>query len=477
MNQVINRSWGYLLLIASLTAISVATISPYNFILPNNSLGETVRDGFIFGSDIKDYWQNILLFVPCGFSLGMLLATRKSTPFQILLWSLGICWSISTTIELIQLFLPSRVSNFTDIIYNTIGGGLGGWLYLKAQSISRFLILAIAGNYRQLSYKSIIQGTVGYYVLIGLGVLMLLTNNNLNNWDENYDLALGNEVTRNRSWDGALQNLYISDRSFAPADVAQAFDNENFLQSETNLIAAITSDQQTTLIRDRQQTLPDLIWQTNSVTKPALQRRQANSQTTETKPINPHSPQYYASAIDLNRKHWLKTQTPATKLIKNLKQSDRFTIGLTVASHNLSQGGPARIMTISQNIFAQNIVIAQKQDRLYFRLRTPITGRNPVDPAFTIPKVFDDFDFHQIIITFQRGTLTFYIDRAENSYSYTFRPDVNFPIFTPWLNREWNVSLENYSVLPYQLLFYAIIFLHLVWVLTVIWVKQARSSN
>lgn len=477
MNQNQNqRQLGYLLSIASLAAICVATISPFNFVVPDNFSESSLISGFIFGSSLKDYWQNILLFIPWGWGIGVILAARKQSLLKILGWCLVSSFLFSATIELAQLLLPSRVSNFTDLINNTLGGGLGGLAYHQSGKIVRFIILIITGNLKQLTYKSILMASGSYYALIGVAIVLLLTGNNLNNWDDNYYVTIGNEVTGDRPWDGSLQSLYISDRALDPQQVNIALSQpRDFFEGEANLITSITFDQfdqQQAIVRDRTSTLPDLIWQEKSIIEP---RPQDNSPIFRRK-INPHPPEYYAEAIDINRRHWLKTKDPATSFGKRFPTSDQFTLSATVATHHLQQGGPARIMSMANGVFAQNLLLAQRQDNLYFRLRTPITGHNPVDPSFEIPQVFDDFDFHHLLITFRDKRLTFYLDRPENKYIYTFRPDVHFTIFVPWTNRERVVKLNNFSLVRFQLWFYGAILLPLLGAIILVWLKFRGRS-
>lgn len=71
---------------------------------------------------------NVLLFVPWGFFLFLALynAERPTIQTYVLTILLGI--SFTSVIEAWQYFLPSRVADINDIIWNTLGAGLGAVL-------------------------------------------------------------------------------------------------------------------------------------------------------------------------------------------------------------------------------------------------------------------------------------------------------------------------------------------------------------
>lgn len=104
--KIINRvpRWSGLLLIASITAISIATISPFNFQIPTEFSEHTIWSEFEFTSSVKDYWQNILLFVPLGISLAAFFTGKKlSIPTS---FAFACLFSIltSSVVEITQLF-------------------------------------------------------------------------------------------------------------------------------------------------------------------------------------------------------------------------------------------------------------------------------------------------------------------------------------------------------------------------------------
>lgn len=69
-------------------------------------------------------WGNILVFIPIGLLMPMLTEYKRPL-FAACLWAAG----ISLFIELFQIVTP-RVSDVDDVILNTLGGLLGGLLYL-----------------------------------------------------------------------------------------------------------------------------------------------------------------------------------------------------------------------------------------------------------------------------------------------------------------------------------------------------------
>ncbi|TAJ98659.1 MAG: VanZ family protein [Candidatus Manganitrophaceae bacterium] len=80
---------------------------------------------------------NILLFIPLGGLLyGLLPAGRKEPRLIGVLLFSGV---VSLTVESLQLFLPERFSSFSDLLVNTIGGGVGFLLFKAMEAYARFL--------------------------------------------------------------------------------------------------------------------------------------------------------------------------------------------------------------------------------------------------------------------------------------------------------------------------------------------------
>jgi len=76
---------------------------------------------------------NVFGLVPLGCCFAALLAWLKGRK-RTLLYTALLGFSVSLTIEILQAFIPTRFSGTTDLITNTGGATLGGWLYLNART-------------------------------------------------------------------------------------------------------------------------------------------------------------------------------------------------------------------------------------------------------------------------------------------------------------------------------------------------------
>lgn len=110
------------LLLYFLGVIGVITLSPFRFAPPAAIHVLVTGEWF-------DVVANVLLFVPLGFLYPLTRATeRETSPVRTMM--LGAC--LSTTIETIQLFEPSRFSSAIDVAANAAGTLAGALLVAAA---------------------------------------------------------------------------------------------------------------------------------------------------------------------------------------------------------------------------------------------------------------------------------------------------------------------------------------------------------
>ena len=383
-----------LIVITSILLVLIATLYPFNFSIPYSFSLPEIFASFNNVSNFQDQINNFLLFMPLGFGFTRLLQKlRIKTGRQIFIVTL-VSTGLSLTVEVLQVFLPSRMPTPSDIINNTIGGLIGFiCFYLwNSQSFNK-IVASIENSKASRSIKQIIVFCIGYIFMTFLISLFWRNTINLSNWDANYPLLIGNEQTRDRPWQGYMSEIYIADRAISTNEIAQGLaDSSNFNNLGNSLIANYQF-QGKCCYKEQTGQLPELLWQGQP------------------------SDKQEGKGIFLSSSHWLQTATPVTTLSKRISETSEFTLSTTLATNNSDQFGPARIISISGNSLRRNLTVGQQGNNLDFRLRTPMTGENGSDLILNIPKIFTDTNPHHIIITYSKATIQVYVDNLQNFHS------------------------------------------------------------
>ena len=80
--------------------------------------------------------------------------------------------------------------------------------------------------------------------------------------------------------------------------------------------------------------------------------------------------------LDIEHATIIKSAGPATKIINAVKASNEITLEAWVTPDNLTQNGPARIMTLSKDTGNRNTTLGQADSRYIARFRTTSTNNN-----------------------------------------------------------------------------------------------------
>jgi VanZ like family len=158
---------------ASLRSLSVTCIVIVTLVLTLSPSGDRALQpfSFTFAFDlhgVADDLLNIGLFVPLGLALGW--NSRRLAPAIVC----GLL--LSTAIELIQTIVPGRDPSLSDIIFNTLGAGLGALLGRRPQawlapSTTNSILLTVASV---IAAVSVMIATVFARPTVGQGWEVLL---------------------------------------------------------------------------------------------------------------------------------------------------------------------------------------------------------------------------------------------------------------------------------------------------------------
>ena len=380
------------LVIISIVAVIIATLYPFNFFSIDNFSLQKIFASFDNSSFLKDIVNNILLFIPLGFSSTAFLRQIKINPISKLFILIIISAGLSLSVEILQVFLPSRSPTPADIINNTIGGVVGIICFYLWHSESFIHILAALKKSTVKNYTAKITLLLFGYIFLSFLILIPWQSiTNLSNWDLNYPLLLGNETTGDRPWQGYISEVKIADKAVHKNDI---FDSKNYLTA-----------------------IGDSLIGSYQLTE-GKSYLDSNGQLPEFLPQGQPSDIVDGKGVALSSSYWLTTETPTTLLSKRIRQTSQFTIITTVATADTTQIGPARIISLSSNSLYRNFTIGQQDTNLNLRIRTPITGENGTDINLSIPDVFANTKPHYIVITYAQAKIEVYIDSLQNHYTF-----------------------------------------------------------
>lgn len=368
--------FGKLVLVGAVVTIVVSTLWPFTFETHHLTWGKYVASFQLAPSTILDLPRNILLFMPFGFGLASVLDRRGTSPGAALLLTFLAGLLTTASVESLQNFLPGRTANVWDMIANTLGGvaGLGcfrAWERLRVFSLDKLRLGKIA----------VVFGA--YLFLMLLLAWLLILGVRPGGWDVTYRLALGNELTRDRPWQGAVQSLLILDRAVDGAVASKLLAGELPADLDGAVVAEYPLREEAGL-RDRSGRLPDLV-----------------SQTTEI-------PEFRPSGVSLRKGEWLATKAVFSPLAERINATRQFTVALTVATFNLKQEGPARIVTVSEDPYHRNLTLGQGGSRLILRWRSFLTGKNGITPELQFPGVFRSSEPQRLVISCDGITVSLY---------------------------------------------------------------------
>jgi VanZ family protein len=174
------------LLIPSIALIVAATMIPYGLRHPSLHYID-------YSYSLADFLNNLILYLPLGFSLYACSLRRA--------FLVGL--ALSTSAEVLQLTYVDRIPSPFDILKNTAGAVMG--YLLAAFWIHTFKLrpnmVPIA---RPVAALGVPVAVVGVLLLVRTPV-----RSDFSNWDSSFDLVIGNEATGNHPWVGTLSELAI----------------------------------------------------------------------------------------------------------------------------------------------------------------------------------------------------------------------------------------------------------------------------
>lgn len=374
--------------IVYLIYLFIITLCPYKFSLLESenyfALSLSKKLELLFQPNLSDSFFNIILFIPLGLFLFYLFKNRKIN--YLLTITAGILLSFS--IEIMQIF-TDRFTSFWDLFSNLSGTLIGFW-----GMRSGFFQRRIFPVLKKFWCKRVLRIII---LFIWTGILFVIFYypykvNTMENWDVSFPLLFGNEATLDRPWKGDIYSAAIYSKSMAADDVRDLFSRgyQNSIEKFENKKGIV------------------LYYRFKEGSGSIIHDELNKNYSVDLKAENLEWLGNNGIRIDSSSR--IRSISSTDNLVNHLKNNSEISIEAWLRTADLDQIGPARIISLSTDIYTRNFTLGQNGRDIHLRLRTPVAGANGIIINLIARSVLSDKKLHHIIAVFDHGFERIFID-------------------------------------------------------------------
>lgn len=212
----------------------------------------------------------------------------------------------------------------------------------------------------------------------------------VSNWDDTFRLALANELTHDRPWQGEYRCVALYDRALPADEVAQRFRAGFEAKPADPLVLYTFREGRGEIVHD------------------TAGKGEPLNLTIEDPDAVSWLPE---GGLTVTAKTLMASSGPATKIIQAIKSSGALSLETWIKPANTTQSGPARIVTLSQDPSHRNFTLGQGGTAYEMRFRTTATSPNgepslwspggdrPAHPIYALSSEEGDL----AVVYFERG--------------------------------------------------------------------------
>ncbi|NOZ62019.1 MAG: hypothetical protein GXO74_10095 [Calditrichaeota bacterium] len=375
------------LVILYLSLVYLLTLSPFRFSMFYFQRYLLFRRGYLSAlagtTSFPDLTINLLMLAPIGFWAALLFKNSGVANRFAIIAATAISFLISVSVETSQMFLP-RITSTIDVINNTVGGFGGAMLAIRFPSAP---IKDFVSRIRTRSQKFLRTGVFLYALILTAIFLLPSLLNTFRNWDDQFYLLLGNEATRDRPWKGSIYELQIFNRCLESREI------DRLIEQNAKTSPAQTVSPQPVCSFDFSKFPVNNLADSTGASDLVIASHSALRLNAQKK------------FISIKNNSLLKSRKPAKNLIDRLRRANEITVLITFMPTTLNQSGPARIVSLSADPVSRNFTLGQVKNRLNFRVRTPLTGKNGSLVSLFSSPVLSANHPQTFAVTFNRGEI------------------------------------------------------------------------
>jgi glycopeptide antibiotics resistance protein len=427
----LSAKWAYRSFIFAILFIFAATLFPFRFFPDETAFrrSEPFLHWLSLGiANYQDFAENILLFVPFGFGLACFACKKRQQNILILIGSLVAGACVSFTVELFQVFLPTRDPSWADVAANSIGSVIGCLAFrFMAVPILQALVKLESNVEAFLCPR---RAKTGFLCYAALGILVsvpLQRATRLSNWNSSYPFFLGNDPTEKRPWQGRIFEMEFANRAISSSRAKEIAASRQPLSAEDGLVV--------------------------SYQPPSASKLQSTSVISSPPPSSLEPTRSGSEkGFDLASLPWAGIRVPAANVSERVAQTNQLTLRVICDTALRDEAPFGRIVSLSQDSQHVNFILSQQRSNLLFGFRTPLTGEDG-EPALIASKVFATNEPKDLLVTYDGSSLRLYVNGQRDTHSLILSPGAG--VF------RWFLRLRMYELPGYQILYEAFLFVPL----------------
>ena len=379
------------LFLGAFSLVTIYTLAPFEFVFDGIELLQRADEALRFklNDRARELAGHFAAFGFLGGIAGTLARFKAANGFRRLLCYGGL---FCVALEILQLPQASRHARLSDTICNTGAWALGAWLTTRspwAPSLARRT--SHLRKHAFALYLSFFLAAACSWIVAGVKPLTQLRSLD---WDRDFRLRVANEEDGSEPWNGDIHYIRIYGSSLHAESVRRL------------------SKHHGSAPHFRQGTDPEYLvgYDFNSCELSSSHLRPRG--TVKAEPLimdagTGISASLRGNSVRFANSSGLSSRSSAHELTDAIVKSGGFSIEALLQPLAPSEKRPARIISLSSDLWYRNFMLGQEGSDLVFRVRNGVNGENALKHACSAPRVVDD-SLQHFVAAYDHGVSTLY---------------------------------------------------------------------
>lgn len=232
------------------------------------------------------------------------------------------------------------------------------------------------------------------------------------NWDSRFHLAVGNELSGDRLWQGTLHLVAIYDRALSVDDVRQNHAAGGTVVDDQLAALAVSAS----WLESNKKDLVAL-YRFNEGKGDTIRDQAKVAEALDLKIDKTEATKWSSGGLTVYGSPLIATAKPPKRLIDTIKKTKALSLEAWVTPLNTTQDGPARIVTLSSGTSERNVTLGQDGVRYDARLRAGRTDGNGLPALSSASGSVEAGLTHLVFTKDASGRANLYVNGEEQATS------------------------------------------------------------